>query len=209
MDCAPSMTTARLFLRPVELGDAPATSALMTPTIAADLMTWPGQMSVTDARQRIARSRREAATGRWVNWAVFTKQDLILIGWAGLGRSDLDPKRLVAGHWIGDAFQRHGFGTEAVGAVLSRSGDVFGGGDIDAYVRAGNVPGARLLRRLGFTEGGSQRRYVDARVRWEDFVHFALPRDAVGATGDWPDTIRAFSAGRVASAARPDLRQVQ
>jgi RimJ/RimL family protein N-acetyltransferase len=164
--------TERLLLRPVELGDAPATAALMTPAIASHLTTWPRRLNVTETMRRIADSRRKAAEEHWIDWGIFLKQDLMQVGWVGLGRDELDPQILSVGYWIGEAFQRQRYATEAVTMIVDKAPEFFGGAVIEAMTLPNNVPSICLLRRLGFHDLGRQRRYAPARQRSEEFSRF-------------------------------------
>lgn len=166
--------TDRLFLRPVEMGDAAETAALMSPKISANLTTWPTHMTVTDACDRISDSRREAACGRWTDWGIFLKEDLHLIGWVGVGRGNECRAPLKIGYWIGDIFQRQQYGTEAVTAIVNQTRKMFDGTVIKASALPGNIASIRLLKRLGFIEYGRGMEHSPARGMQEEFVHFRL-----------------------------------
>lgn len=166
--------TERLFLRPVELGDAAETAALMSPTIAANLTSWPTHMTVTDACDRISDSRRKAASGRWTDWGIFLKEDLHLIGWVGVGRGGDSRAPLKIGYWVGDIFQQQRYGTEAVTAIVKQARKIFDESAIKASALPGNIASIRLLKRLGFSEHGCGMEHSPARGRREEFVHFRL-----------------------------------
>lgn len=169
--------TDRLLLRPVELGDAPETAALMTPAIAAQLTTWPQRMNVGEAMRKIADSRERAADRQWTDWGVFLKGDLMLVGWVGIGRGAEDDTSLSVGYWIGEVFQQRRYATEAVTAIIDRADLLFGEAAVEAMTLPSNVPSIRLLRRLGFVELGRQVCYAPARDRSELFTRFVRGRN--------------------------------
>lgn len=166
--------TDRLFLRPVELGDAAETAALMSPKISANLTSWPTHMTVTDACNRISDSRRDAACGRWTDWGIFLKEDLHLIGWVGVGKSGNARAPFKIGYWVGDIFQRQRYGTEAVTAIVKQVQTLFEATVIEASALPTNIASIRILKRLGFNEHGRRLEHSPARGRQEEFVQFRL-----------------------------------
>jgi ribosomal-protein-alanine N-acetyltransferase len=166
--------TDRLFLRPVELGDAAETAALMSPKISANLTSWPTHMTVTDACDRISDSRREAVHGRWIDWGIFLKEDLHLIGWVGVGKGSNPLSPLNIGYWVGDIFQRQRYGTEAVTAIVKQVRTLFDETTIDAAALPSNIASIRILKRLGFNEHGRRLEHSSVRGRQEEFVQFRL-----------------------------------
>ncbi len=174
MEHVSAIMTERLFLRPVELGDAAATATLMTPDISSMLTTWPPRMSVSEASARIAESRRRTADDRWIDWAIFLKRDLVLIGWVGLGPSHTSKSGLDMGYWLGEAFHGVRYGTEAVSAAIAQGQKIFNATRIEAFAKPINDPSISLLRRLGFEEVSSQIRYSELRGKCEEWLQFGL-----------------------------------
>lgn len=166
--------TDRLFLRPVELGDAAETAALMSPEISAKSISWPTRMTVLEACGRISDSRREAAKGRWIDWGIFLKEDLNLIGWVGVGKGSepIAPLKMV--YWVGDIFQGQRYGTEAVTAIVTQARTIFDGTAMEASALPGNIASIRLLRQLGFNEYGRGLEHCPARGRREELIHFRV-----------------------------------
>lgn len=193
MNNAPAIITKRLFLRPVELGDASETAAVMTPAVSAMLTTWPACMTTADATERIAESRQETADGIWLDWAIFLKQDLVLIGWVGAGLAKSEDKVLRVGYWIAESFQGRRYGSEAVAAAINEAKEYYGRDTIEAMVLPGNEASIKLLTRLGFeAHPERQRCFVPSRMRYEIFVRFQLCREAAFELADTRVSIRAL-----------------
>lgn len=152
MIIAPIIITDRLFLRQIEFGDARETAALMSPQISAHAPGWPAVLSVDEAITRISESRDAANAGRWVDWGIFIKEDLHLIGWIGMGRISETQNRTKIAGWIGEAFTRNNYGTEAVTAITTKGADYFGAASISANVSTTNYAAIGLLKKLGFSE---------------------------------------------------------
>jgi RimJ/RimL family protein N-acetyltransferase len=177
--------TDRLFLRPVEFGDAAGAAALMSPEISSNLHSWPARISADEVSERIGVSRRATADGRWVDWGVFLKDDLNFIGWVGAGKCDGTGTSVRIGYWLGDIFQQQRYGTEAVTAIVTRAQDIFGADAMDALVAPSNVASIRILARLGFAPQGIESCYSPVRGRTEEYLRFAkdLVTDGIACTG--------------------------
>jgi [ribosomal protein S5]-alanine N-acetyltransferase len=141
-----AITTERLFLRPVELGDAMAVAALMTPTLAATLCEWRSGMSVTEVTAKIAAHRQAAAAGRRIDWAVFVRPELTMIGWIGLSRSG---SALELDCWLGELFRGSGYGREAVAAATARACTEFSTDRIETRTCPVDPEGSKFLKRFG------------------------------------------------------------
>ncbi len=165
-----NIVTPRLLLRPVELCDAAATAALVSPAISRELLTWPPQMTVDEARSKIQDSRRLAADDLCVHWGIFLKDELTLIGWTGLTRDPLDPSLWWLGYWLGEAYWRQGYASEAVRAVLVNRALAIGAVPVHAFVRTGNRASIAVLERVGFV--GSDRPATGYRPQCDTEVHF-------------------------------------
>lgn len=193
MKDAPAIITRRLFMRPVELGDAAQTAALMTPGVSAMLTSWPSPMTTADATVRIADSRQEAADGMWLDWAIFLKRDLILVGWVGLGLAKSDDRRLRLGYWIAESFHNRRYGSEAVAAAINESLEQYEVDAVEALVLPGNEASIKLLMRLGFEAHANRERcFVPSRMRYEEFVRFERSHGAIPATLDTRVQIKAL-----------------
>lgn len=144
-----SITTDRLFLRPVELADAGAVAALMTPTLAATLCEWRHDMSIAELTKRISACRQAAIEGRRIDWAVFVRPELAMIGWIGLGPSRFRSAFLELDCWLGEAFRGAGYGREAVSAATAKACSEFGVDRVETRTCPVNPAGSKFLKQLG------------------------------------------------------------
>lgn len=144
-----AITTERLFLRPVELTDATAVAALMTPTLAETLCEWRSGMSVAEVTAKISSHRQAAAEGLRIDWAVFVRPELTMIGWIGLSRSGPAGAALELDCWLGELFRGSGYGREAVAAATARARAEFSTDRIETRTCPVNPAGSRFLKRFG------------------------------------------------------------
>jgi ribosomal-protein-alanine N-acetyltransferase len=81
------------------------------------------------------------------------------------------------GYWIGAAYARQGYMTEALALALDHAFGPMGLHRVEANVIPGNRASNALARRLGFRREGLSPRYVKIAGRWQDHVRWALRAD--------------------------------
>jgi len=59
------------------------------------------------------------------------------------------------GYWVGAAYQRQGYATEALAALIARIADTLPGRQIMAECRPENLASVRVLEKLGFRNSGA------------------------------------------------------
>jgi RimJ/RimL family protein N-acetyltransferase len=105
------------------------------------------------------------------------------IGAIGLnGRNFAENRRFWTGSWLGEAFQRRGYGTEMRAAVLALGFDGLGGRVAVSGAVAWNVASIRVSEKLGYEfvgegdalPGGIERRFELTRERWAARDHPAV-----------------------------------
>jgi RimJ/RimL family protein N-acetyltransferase len=134
---------SRIRLRRLRLSDAPALAAYRSRPEVARYQSW-SHFSLADAEALTA--HEFGVEGEWSQLAVVRDNDL-LIGDVGI---HFDGERAEIGFTFAPEFQRHGYATEAVRAVI----DLLrkrGIREVIGIADARNVSAIALLRRLGFT----------------------------------------------------------
>jgi ribosomal-protein-alanine N-acetyltransferase len=95
------------------------------------------------------------------------------------------------GYWIDRAVAGRGMASLAVALVCDHAFRVAGLHRLQADIRPENRPSQRLVRRLGFSEEGLLRRYLDIDGDWRDHLSFALLAEDVpgGVLGRWQERL--------------------
>jgi len=159
----PRLATSRLLLRPVEEADAAATSALVTPDVAANLSTWPSPMTTAQALAKIRESKRLVRRRKAIDFAILNPADGRLMGWIGLAAIGARTARL--GYWIGLEFRGHGYTREAARAAVPAGAQFVEATTVVALVLPNNLASMGVLDALGFTEVGQEEFYFEtARI---------------------------------------------
>jgi len=147
------LDSARLALRPLAASDHEAVEGFSTEwRLAADPRDAkpPGRgESVADWLREVETSR---ARGECLTYAIERRPEREFVGTISLRFADAEPIGEI-GYWIGRAFQRRGYATEAVDCVLRYAFDVLKLDEVRAATAAGNLPSINLLRKIGMTEG--------------------------------------------------------
>jgi [ribosomal protein S5]-alanine N-acetyltransferase len=79
-----------------------------------------------------------------------------------------------AGYWIGETFSRRGYMTDALRTVVPYAFEHLRLHRLEAACLPTNEASIRLLRKCGFIEEGTARKYLKINGRWEDHLLFGL-----------------------------------
>jgi len=86
------------------------------------------------------------------------------------------------GYWIDRAVAGRGMASLAVALVCDHAFGPAGLHRLQADIRPENGPSQRLVQRLGFTQEGLLRRYLDIDGDWRDHLTFSLLADDLSST---------------------------
>lgn len=173
----PVLLTPRLQLRPFTLQDAPEVRRLA------------GAREVAATTLRIPHPYPEGAAEAWIlthagawerreelNLAIVRRADDVLLGAIGLVLAPAD-ERAELGYWIGVPYWGRGFATEAARALVSWAFHELGLQRVHACHAAANPASGAVLRKVGMTLEGTQRRHF---VKWgqpDDLVLWGILRE--------------------------------
>ncbi|MGN6611394.1 MAG: GNAT family N-acetyltransferase [Angustibacter sp.] len=174
----PTLTAARLRLRPVADRDADALFALHRD--ARVLRYWDAPPWTDRARAEgfIRASRQLADDGTGVRLAVERTADAAFIGWCSLTRWNPDYRSAAIGYCYAEAAWGQGYATEAARAVLTWAFDTLDLNRVQAETDTRNLASARVLEKLGFVREGTLREdcVVDGDVS-DSWVYGLLRRE--------------------------------
>ncbi len=145
----PVLQTARLSLRAPAASDVAAIVALAGDRrVAENTARIPHPYAAADAQSLFASINR--ASGETV-FAI--ERDGVLIGMCGI---DLRRDGAELGYWLGVAFWRHGYATEAARAVIDYAFSELGHPVLHSGARVSNPASRRVLEKCGFQWTGVQ-----------------------------------------------------
>ena len=99
-------------------------------------------------------------------WTVIEKKSGRIIGRAGLENGTYRGEPVLElGYMIGGAYQRRGYGLEAVRAVIEYAVTAMGAEKVYAFIHEQNCASRKLIERAGFKEVEKEREGICAYVR--------------------------------------------
>ncbi len=178
----PTLTTARLTLRPFTEADAePLFEHARNPNVTRFTL-WDAHQSVGDTiafvRDYALLRYRE---GTAEPYAITINPDPRPVGACGCFWAAKPHQTMELGYWLGETFWGRGVTAEACRAVLTFAFAEYGPERIQARVIDGNHASARVLAKLGFRDEGTLRQSLLRRGNFEDVRMFSVLRD------EWPE----------------------
>jgi ribosomal-protein-alanine N-acetyltransferase len=168
-----------VYLRPAEMSDFVQWSSLRARS-RAFLTPWEPVWPLDDLtrssfRYRVRRHGEELARDESFSFLIFREHDDTLVGGLSLGHVRRGVSQAATlGYWMGEPYAGKGYMSRAVRAVLAYAFEKQGLHRIEAACLPNNEPSKRLLERLGFTQEGYARAYLNINGQWRDHLLFAL-----------------------------------
>jgi len=163
------LTTRRLELRPIQLGDVEVAYELWTNADVRRFLFDDRVISLEDARGFVEGSVRSFAEHGYGLWLIFLRDTSKLIGFAGFLESSEETPNLIYG--VHPDFCGSGFATEAAKAVMDFAFDTLTLASIKADVDEPNVVSVRVLEKLGM------KRLHRAIVEGRPLLYYERRRD--------------------------------
>ena len=165
------LQTARLTLRPYALSDV----AVLVPLIgarevAATTLRIPHPYTESIAREFIAQTERDNASGICARFCIVIRESNTLCGGVGL-QVDANHRHAELGYWIGVPYWGNGYATEAAREVVKYGFGMLGLHRIYATYFAGNTASGRILQKIGMRHEGYQRAHI---LKWGEFQDLEL-----------------------------------
>jgi RimJ/RimL family protein N-acetyltransferase len=178
----PTLTTARLVLRPFRLPDAATVQHLANEKAIADTtLSIPHPYAVDMAETWIAGHADALAQGRNVTYAITRRGDGALVGAMSI-MSIAAGHQGELGYWIGVPFWGCGYCTEAGQAVLTYAFTDLGLKRIHAAHLTRNPASGRVMQKLGMQHEGTRRKHVRKWDVLEDVEIYGILIDEWRAT---------------------------
>jgi RimJ/RimL family protein N-acetyltransferase len=168
------ITTERLILRRFRKADAPVLAEYRSDPEVARYQSWDAPFPLLRAETAVANfMASDPDKAGWFQYAVERVADRTLIGDVAVHLHD-NLLQAEIGFTLATPYQRKGFGTEAVRAVLDRLFRVQGLHKVTGECDARNTPSAALMERVGFTREGHLRQQTFIKGEWTDDLIYGL-----------------------------------
>jgi RimJ/RimL family protein N-acetyltransferase len=192
----PTLTTARLRLRPIGEGDAGQLFALHSSASVLRYWDAPAWRDPVRAERFILASGQMAEQGTGARLGVELLAEEAFIGWCSLSRWNPDHRSATLGYCFHEASWGHGYATEAARSLLQWAFDTLDLNRIQAETDTRNRASARVLEKLGFVLEGELREdcVVNGDVS-NSFVYGLLRREWPPSAGPDPALLRPRAGG--------------
>jgi RimJ/RimL family protein N-acetyltransferase len=171
------ITTERLVLRRFRAADAETLAGYRSDPEVARYQSWDAPFSLLRAETAVANfMASDPGKAGWFQYAVERAEDKALIGDVAVHLHD-NVKQAEIGFTVATAYQKQGYATEAVAAVLGRLFRVQGLHKVSGECDARNKSSAALMERLGFTREGHLRQQTWIKGEWTDDLIYGLLAD--------------------------------
>lgn len=142
------LNTARLTLRPQEMGDAPALFTILGDAGAMRFWNRPAIARLGTVEELVREQQAAMESGLCRYWTVLENGDAI----GSVDLSLIEGASAELGFLLHPGRWGHGLGTEAVGAVIAHGFGPLGLTRLAAAVQAGNLAAVRVLEKTGFAK---------------------------------------------------------
>ena len=127
---------------------------------------------------RVYWAQRSIASGSAVPLFLLRRDDQALLGAITLDNIARGPAQSATlGYWIGQAYARKGYMTEAIGGVVHYAFTAMDLSRIQAACLPENAASRGLLERCGFKYEGVAQSYLQINGRWRNHVLYSNLRD--------------------------------
>lgn len=171
---APTLTTARLVLRPYALADAPAVHAFVSDReLASTTAAIPHPYPQGGAEAWIATHAARHASGEAIILAITLWETGELVGSIEI-RLVPTHRRGELGYWTGRAHWGRGYATEAADALLRWAFDTLDLHRVHAAHLGRNPASGKVLRKVGMRHEGRLRSHFDKWGTMEDLEIYGI-----------------------------------
>lgn len=153
----PTLTTARLRLRPIDGADADELFAMHSSAHVLRYWDAPPWTERSRVDRFVAASRQLAEDGVGVRLAVDRLDDGAFLGWCSLSRWNPTYRSAALGYCFDEPAWGHGYATEAARALLTWAYGALDLNRVQAEADTRNAASARVLEKLGFVLEGTLR----------------------------------------------------
>jgi RimJ/RimL family protein N-acetyltransferase len=166
----------RVVIRRFRRTDVESFAAYRSDPAVARFQGWDAPYTLDQAERFVGEmeASHPDTPGSWFQFAVVSRADDTLVGDCGASVSLTEPRQVEVGFTIASAYQRHGYGTEAVRRLLDYWFIDRGKHRVVASCDARNVASMHLLQRIGFRREGHLVQSTYANGEWTDDLLFAL-----------------------------------
>ena len=182
----PVLETERLLLRPLTMNDLPGVYAYASDPEVTRYLRWPVHPSLYHTERFLRQSLDLSARGTDASWGIALKEQGTLIGAAHLMDIIRSRRQAEVGLVLAARFWGHGYGTEALRAVLGCALNQLGLQRVQGICCAQNIAGQVSMARAGMVEVQARRQSVWQKGAMREMIVYTCDRDAHAPASERP-----------------------
>ena len=172
------LETPRLVLRRLTMADLPLYySRLASSPVVTEHMLWTPHTSLSESETSIQKAMARYESGLSCRWVIAPKSTGELIGIIDLMAVDTGSNICTFAYMLGENFWGHGFGTEAVKAVLNHAFSACGAAVVQVDHFAENGASGAVMRKAGMMPIGNTPGKYSKNSIVHDAVQFKITKE--------------------------------
>ena len=172
-----SISTERLFLRPIQKSDAESVFRYRSDALTNKYQGWIPK-TIDDVVNFIEKrvSSTIDVSGTWFQLVIIKKEDNKVIGDVGLHFFDPENKQVEIGSTIDKNWQKHGYASEALSEIFRYLFEELDKHRITASIDPRNEGSIKLVEKLGFRKEAHFKESIYQDGEWLDDLVYAILR---------------------------------
>lgn len=178
----PRLETERLLLRKLAPKDAADMYEYSCRPETSEYLLWSPHTHLSFTADLIRYLQNEYEIGRYFDFAVIYKENMKMIGTAGLTSIDEKNSSCEVGYVLNPDYWNKGIATEALQAVMNFAFCELNFNRVEAKYMAGNEASRHVMEKCGMTHEGIQRSKLFVKGKFRDIGVCAILRSEYLAT---------------------------
>lgn len=163
-----SIETERLIIRRMQRSDAEDMYEYAKCAEVTEYLLWKEHASIDYTRAYLSAIQKHYRAGTYFDYAVVLKEENRMIGTCGFSRIDKADNAAEIGYVINPAYQRRGYASEAVIALMRLGFCDMGMNRIEGRYMVKNLASRKVMEKCGMTFEGVCRELMLVKGRYED-----------------------------------------
>ena len=173
----PTLTTARLVLRPLRLSDARDMFEYAKDPQVSRYVLWDAHRSIRESRAYLFGALRQYRKGQPGSFAITLRDSGRMIGTVGFMWVNVDHHSAEVGYSLSREYWNQGLMTEALRAVVSFGFETLRLNRIEAQHDVANPASGRVMAHVGMKYEGILRQRMKNKRKYVDVALYAILRD--------------------------------
>lgn len=164
----PTLTTARLILRPMRVGDCYDMFEYASRRDVTEFLTWSPHRDVEYTKTYLSYIANHYKLGDFYDWALELKSEGKMIGTCGFTRFAFSHDSAELGYVVNPVYRGNGLAPEALCAVMRFGFDELGLNRLESKFIVGNDASRRVMEKVGMQFEGIMRGGMRIKGHYRD-----------------------------------------